>query len=107
MPGWYLYMVRCRGGNLYTGIATDVERRFAEHQAGKGAKYLRGKGRLKLVFKKRIGTHSLALKIERRVKSLPKHKKERLVATGSGVEEMSRGINQHFAKGRKSYVDRS
>jgi putative endonuclease len=86
-------MVRCRGGNLYTGIATDVERRFAEHQANKGAKYLRGKGRLKLVFKKRIGTHSLALKIERRVKSLPKHKKERLVATGIGIEGMLRGID--------------
>jgi putative endonuclease len=93
MPGWYVYMVRCRGGNLYTGIATDVERRFAEHQANKGAKYLRGKGRLKLVFKKRIGTHSLALKIERRVKSLPKHKKEQLVATGIGIEGMLRGID--------------
>ena len=93
MPGWYLYMVRCRGGNLYTGIATDVERRFADHQANKGAKYLRGKGRLKLVFQKRIGKHSLALKIERRVKGLPKHKKERLVATGTGIEEMLRAIS--------------
>ena len=98
MPGWYLYMVRCRGGNLYTGIATDVERRFAEHQADKGAKYLRGKGRLKLVFKKRIGTHSLALKIELRVKRLPKDKKERLVSTGSGIEELLMGINQHSVK---------
>ena len=93
MPGWYLYMVRCRGGNLYTGIATDVERRFADHQASKGAKYLRGKGRLKLVFKKRIGTHGLALKLERRVKRLPKLKKERLVATGAGIEALLREIH--------------
>jgi putative endonuclease len=93
MPGWYLYMVRCRGGNLYTGIATDVERRFADHQANKGAKYLRGKQRLKLVFQQRIGKHSLALKIEMRVKRLPKLKKERLVATGIGIEEMLRGIH--------------
>ena len=107
MPGWYLYMVRCRGGNLYTGIATDVERRFADHQANQGAKYLRGKGRLKLVFKKRIGQHSLALKIERRVKRLPKHKKERLVSTGIGIVEMLRGINQHLVKGRKTDADRS
>jgi putative endonuclease len=91
MPGWYLYMVRCRGGNLYTGIATDVERRLAEHQADKGARYLRGKGRLKLVFKKWIGTRSLALKMERRVKGLPKHKKERLVATGIGIERNADG----------------
>ena len=93
MPEWYLYMVRCRGGNLYTGIATDVERRLADHRADKGAKYLRGKGRLKLVLKKRIGTHGLALKIERRVKRLPKHKKERLVSTGIGIEEMLKGIH--------------
>ncbi|MFC1829099.1 GIY-YIG nuclease family protein, partial [Thermodesulfobacteriota bacterium] len=41
MQKWYLYIVRCCHGSLYTGIATDVERRFAEHQANKGAKYLR------------------------------------------------------------------
>jgi putative endonuclease len=91
MPGWYLYMVRCRGGYLYTGIATDVERRLADHQANKGAKYLRGKGRLKLVFQQRIGKRSLALKIEMRVKRLPKHKKERLVSTGIGIEELLAG----------------
>ena len=86
-------MVRCRRGNLYTGIATGVERRFAEHQAGKGAKYLRGRGPLKLVFQKRIGNRGLALKIERRVKRLPKHKKERLVSTGIGIEELLRRID--------------
>jgi putative endonuclease len=85
MPEWYLYMIRCRDGKLYTGIATDVERRFADHQANKGAKYLRGKGDLTLVFKKRIGTHSQALKIEMLVKRLPKHKKERLVSAGIGL----------------------
>lgn len=93
MSGWYLYMVRCRDGSLYTGIATDVERRFADHQANKGAKYLRGKGRLNLAFKRRIGKHSLALKIERLVKRLPKEKKERLVATGIGLEAMLNRIN--------------
>jgi len=78
---------------LYTGIATGVERRFAEHQAGNGAKYLRGRGPLKLVFQKRIGNRGLALKIERRVKRLPKHKKERLVSTGIGIEELLRRID--------------
>jgi putative endonuclease len=37
---WFVYMIRCRDGSLYTGISTDVERRLAEHQSGKGAKYL-------------------------------------------------------------------
>jgi len=85
---WYLYLVRCRGGSLYTGIATDVERRLAEHRAGKGAKYLRGRGRLKLVYKQRIGNRGAALKIERRVKKWPKDKKERLVADGIGIQEL-------------------
>ena len=79
MQKWYLYIVRCRNGSLYTGIATDVERRFAEHQANKGSKYLRGRGPLKLVFTKQIGKKELALKIERLVKRLPKLKKEKLI----------------------------
>lgn len=87
-PQWYLYMVRCRDGNLYTGIATDVERRLAEHRAEKGAKYLRGRGRLRLVYQQRIGTRGAALKIERQVKKWPKHRKERLVASGIGIEAM-------------------
>jgi putative endonuclease len=93
MPEWYLYMVRCRGGNLYTGIATDVERRLAEHRTGKGAKCLRGRGRLKLVYKQRIGSRGSALKIERLIKKWPKEKKERLVASGIGIEEMMRQMN--------------
>lgn len=83
-------MVRCRHGSLYTGIATDVERRFAEHQTNKGAKYLRGRGPLKLVFKKPIGKKDLSLKIERRVKQLPKLKKEKLIQTDAGIDEILR-----------------
>jgi putative endonuclease len=81
-PEWYLYMVRCRGGNLYTGIATDIDRRFVEHESGKGAKYLRGRAPLQLAFKEKIGRRSLALKIERMIKKLPKNRKERIVAAG-------------------------
>ena len=88
LNNWFVYIVRCHNGHLYTGIATDVQRRFAEHQANKGAKYLRGRGPLALVFKQWIGTRSLALKIERRVKKLPKDQKERLVRTGVGIEAM-------------------
>ncbi|MGD2186771.1 MAG: GIY-YIG nuclease family protein [Desulfobacterales bacterium] len=82
MPDWYLYMVRCRDGTLYTGIATDVDSRLADHRTNKGAKYLRGRGPLKLEFKKRIGNKGQALKAERIVKSLPRHKKEALIKTG-------------------------
>lgn len=75
-------MVRCRDGKLYTGIAIDIERRIAEHQAGKGAKYLRGRAPLRLVFKRKIGSRSLALKVEQLIKKLPKREKEMIVATG-------------------------
>jgi len=88
MQKWYLYIVRCRDDSLYTGIATDVERRFAEHQANTGAKYPRGRGPLKLVFKKQIGKKELALKIERLVKKLPKLKKENLIKEPAGIEEI-------------------
>lgn len=76
---WYLYILRCRDGSLYTGIAMDVAKRLAAHKAGKGAKYLRGRGPLDLVYKTRIGPRGLALKIEQRVKALPKVKKEQLI----------------------------
>lgn len=39
--GWHLYLLRCRDGSLYAGITTDIERRFREHVAGRGAKYTR------------------------------------------------------------------
>ena len=93
MQKWSLYIVRCCHGSLYTGIATDVERRFAEHQTNKGAKYLRGRGPLKLVFKKQLGKRDLALKIERLVKKLPKLKKEKLIKTDAGMDEILRNVH--------------
>jgi len=80
---WFLYMVRCKGDVLYTGITTDVKRRFAEHQSGKGAKFLRGKTPLALVFQQEIGSHSDALKLELIVKKWSKAEKENVVSKGS------------------------
>lgn len=79
---WYLYIVRCRDGSLYTGITTDVNRRLAEHRENRGAKYLRGRGPLSLVFKEIVGSHTVALKAERLVKRLSRYKKEQLIRTG-------------------------
>lgn len=77
-------MVRRADGALYTGIATDVARRFASHCAGKGAKALRGRGPLTLVFRRRLGAVGRALRIERAFKRLPKEAKERLVQKPRG-----------------------
>lgn len=78
---WCVYIVRCRNQTLYTGIATDVPRRFAEHvgEGGRGSKYLRGKGPLELVFVRAIGPKNLALRVESRLKRLRKTQKEALV----------------------------
>ena len=83
---WYLYMVRTNHGHLYTGITKDVARRFLEHQEGgkKAAKYLRGKGPLKLVFQQEIGSRSYALKAELALKKLPKQQKESLTNKSGG-----------------------
>jgi putative endonuclease len=76
---WYLYLVRCGDGSIYTGVSTDVARRLAEHRSGKGARYLRGRGPLLLVRKIRIGDRGDALKVERRVKGMPRARKEDLI----------------------------
>jgi putative endonuclease len=87
---WYLYLLRCADGSLYTGITVDLERRFSEHQdvdgKGKGAKALRGKGPLKLVFNEQIESHSQALKLEYRIKQLNKADKENLIRQGNGLQ---------------------
>lgn len=76
---WKLYILRCRDGSLYTGITTDVEKRFAAHNAGKGAKYTRGRGPLELVHSESCGDHSAALKRELEIKSLPREEKMKLI----------------------------
>lgn len=78
-------MIRCKGGQIYTGITTHVERRFAEHQSGKGAKYLRGKNPLTLVFQQPVGSHSEALKAEAATKKLSKAAKEMMIGNASSV----------------------
>lgn len=76
---WFLYIIRCKGGVLYTGITIDVQRRFKQHESGKGAKFLRGKAPLELVYQKKIGNQSEALKMEVHVKKLSKQKKEEMI----------------------------
>jgi putative endonuclease len=90
MSNWFLYLIRCKNGKLYTGITTDVERRFAEHKSNdkRGSKYLRGKAPLTLVMKKKIGSKSMVLKIEAKVKKLSKIKKEMFIDGKLKVREI-------------------
>jgi putative endonuclease len=91
MNDWYLYLVRCSDGSLYTGITTDVERRFKAHQENNGAKYLKGRGPLVLAFKEKIGGKRRAFQVEHAVKRWPKSKKEQLVRAGCGCLERMAG----------------
>lgn len=80
---WSIYLIRTRLGHLYCGISTDVARRFQEHcSSAKGARYLRGKGPLQLVYQRYVGSHSQALREEYRIKRMKKLDKERLIHTG-------------------------
>jgi putative endonuclease len=83
--GWSLYVVRMRGGELYTGIARDVARRIAEHAAGRGAKCLRGRGPLELAYRVAVGERGLALRLERRLKGLDAGAKRALIASAPDI----------------------
>lgn len=76
---WSLYIVRNRLGSLYTGITTNVERRFQQHQNGTGAKALKGKGPLLLAFYCQVGNRQRASQLEYQLKQLKKTQKEKLI----------------------------
>ena len=82
MSSWFLYIVECEDGSLYTGIAVDPEARFAAHRAGKGARYTRAHRPVRLRLTVAFPDRSSASKAEYRVKQLPAHEK-RLLDAGS------------------------
>jgi putative endonuclease len=86
----YVYILRCRDDSLYTGATTNLARRLAEHAAGRGARYTRGRLPVALVWRRRASTWSQALREEYRIKRLPRAEKLALVAAGSRARR-SRG----------------
>jgi len=75
---WFVYLARCADGSLYTGIALDVAARIALHDAGRGAKFTRGRGPLRVCATRRCRSKSEALKLELAIKRLSRPSKERL-----------------------------
>jgi putative endonuclease len=75
LAAWYLYLIECEDGSLYAGITTDVDRRFAEHLRGQGARYTRAHRPARLVGFKACASRSSALKAELAIKKLPASKK--------------------------------
>ena len=79
MDEWFLYVIQTKHGEWYTGISIDPDKRLKAHQEGRGAKYLRGRGPLEIVWRQKVGDKKLALKYERSLKKLTKAKKELLI----------------------------
>jgi putative endonuclease len=76
---WWVYIVRCSDRSLYTGIATDVDRRVAQHNEGKGARYTRGRRPVSLVYCETQDSRSAASRREAEIKSLSRAAKETLI----------------------------
>ena len=76
---WYVYILRCGDGTLYTGITDNISRRLAVHRSGKGAKYTRGRGPLELAYTEEVPDKPAALRREYQIKRLTRQEKERLI----------------------------
>jgi putative endonuclease len=76
---WYVYMIECADGSIYTGIAVDVQARYAAHVAGRGAKYTRSRKPVRLLWHQECGGRSDASKEEYRIKRMAA-KDKRLLA---------------------------
>lgn len=80
--GWWLYVLECRGGILYTGIAKDVEARFELHLKGAGAKFTRLNRPVRILARTCLATRSEALRAEHALKRLPRVEKLRWCDAG-------------------------
>ena len=76
---YYVYILGCRDETLYTGITTDIKRRFKEHRSGKGGAYTKAKGAKKIMYTEKSPTRSSALKREAEIKSWSRNKKLALI----------------------------
>jgi len=72
---WFVYLLRCADGSLYTGIAKDVIRRCQQHNAGTASRYTRSRLPVKLVYQESLASRSLALKREAAIKALTRREK--------------------------------
>jgi putative endonuclease len=79
---YFLYILKCSDGSYYTGITTDLERRFKEHKSGVGGHYTRAKKVRRIVYTEKHPDRSSASKREAEIKSWPRQKKKDLIQFG-------------------------
>ena len=87
---YFVYLLQCDDGTLYCGIARDVSARLAQHAAGKGARYTRGRGPFVLLVKRRCQDRGIALRIEHAVKKLSRDEKLALAREPSRLARIAR-----------------
>jgi putative endonuclease len=78
---WWVYILRCKDGTLYTGITTDLDRRLSQHNDGTASKYTRSRRPVSMVYRESAKTHGTALRRELAIKKLPRAAKDALIAT--------------------------
>lgn len=78
---YFVYLIKCKDGSIYTGITTDVKRRLQEHKDGLGGRYTRSKGISKLLYSEKHPDRSAALKRELEIKSWTRKQKQNFVAS--------------------------
>nr|WP_064495662.1 GIY-YIG nuclease family protein [Pseudomonas chengduensis] len=91
---WFVYLVRAANGALYCGISDDPQRRFAQHQSGKGARFFHTSPALALAYVEACAGKGDALRRERAIKRLSKSAKEALILAVDGVSSASGGCVQ-------------
>ena len=79
---WLVYILGCGDGTLYVGISNRVQERLRAHGEGRGARYTRGRGPLRLLWLEHAGSRSEALRRERELKKLPRKSKLLLIGEG-------------------------
>lgn len=80
---YFVYLIECSDGTLYTGMTTNVERRFKEHASGRGGHYTSSKEVLKVVYTEEYPNRSSALKREAQIKRWKREKKLELINKGN------------------------
>ncbi len=90
MPRWFVYIAECSDGSLYTGIARDVTARIAAHDAGRGARFTRGRGPLRLLATRACQSKGTALRLELAVKALPRAEKLAVASSSRRLAAVAR-----------------
>ena len=99
---WQVYVILCSDDSLYTGITTDLQRRFEQHASGQGAKYFRGRRPLEVVYREEGHTRSSASRREREIKGMKRPTKLVLISCNNAIIPASRDFEISRTGGIKS-----